>query len=216
MGAAGEDEAFTVANTTSRTDHLMSNRATRAGLRRPRSSLRRGRDLNQQLGSHFELLQLELLPPRARAVVTLLEFGRTPRRSPNSCASAAGGCSRIDDVGGKPWRPSSRAACRANTKPGRRSGREGSGGVASRAWATRRQTERSRLHVVACSLDRSRVACCLHGGQARCSAGSCRDHWLSGTDWRNRARQAALDRASMSSGHVADVIFDMFERFEGR
>jgi hypothetical protein len=36
------------------------------------------------------------------------------------------------------------------------------------------------------------------------------------TDWRNRARQAALDRASMSSGHVADVIFDMFERFEGR
>jgi hypothetical protein len=33
---------------------------------------------------------------------------------------------------------------------------------------------------------------------------------------RNQARQAALDRASMSSGHVADVIFDMFERFEGR
>jgi len=36
-----------------------------------------------------------------------------------------------------------------------------------------------------------------------------RDHWLSGTDWRNRVRQAVLDRAFMNSGHVADIIFDM-------
>jgi hypothetical protein len=43
-----------------------------------------------------------------------------------------------------------------------------------------------------------------------------RDRWLSGTDWRNRARQAALDRALMSSGRAADIIFDMLERLEGR
>jgi hypothetical protein len=36
-----------------------------------------------------------------------------------------------------------------------------------------------------------------------------RDRWLSRTDSRNRVRQAALDRPFMSSGHVADVIFDM-------
>jgi hypothetical protein len=39
---------------------------------------------------------------------------------------------------------------------------------------------------------------------------------LSGTDWRGRCRQAALDRAFMSSGRVSDVIFDMLERLEGR
>ncbi len=43
-----------------------------------------------------------------------------------------------------------------------------------------------------------------------------RDHVLSGTDWRGRARQAALDRAFMNSGRVADFIFDMLEQLEGR
>ncbi len=42
-----------------------------------------------------------------------------------------------------------------------------------------------------------------------------RDHVLSGTDWRGRARQAALDRAFMNSGRVAEAIFDMLERLEG-
>jgi len=42
-----------------------------------------------------------------------------------------------------------------------------------------------------------------------------RDHWLSGTDWRNRCRQRALDRAFMNSGHVSEAIFDMLERLEG-
>jgi len=42
------------------------------------------------------------------------------------------------------------------------------------------------------------------------------DHWLSGTDWRNRCRQRALDRAFMNSGHVSEAIFDMLERLEGR
>jgi hypothetical protein len=37
-----------------------------------------------------------------------------------------------------------------------------------------------------------------------------------GTKWRNRARQAALERALMSSGHVSEVVFDMLERLEGR
>ncbi len=59
----------------------------------------------------------------------------------------------------------------------------------------------------------------------RCLVGGCsfiyrrilpRDHVLSGTDWRGRARQAALDRAFMNSGRVADFIFDMLERLEGR
>jgi hypothetical protein len=42
------------------------------------------------------------------------------------------------------------------------------------------------------------------------------DHWLSGTDWRNRVRQAALDRALMNSGRVSEAIFDMLERLEAR
>jgi len=41
-------------------------------------------------------------------------------------------------------------------------------------------------------------------------------HPLSGSDRRNRVRQRALDRAFMNSGHVADAIFDMLERLEGR
>ena len=42
------------------------------------------------------------------------------------------------------------------------------------------------------------------------------DHWLSGRDWRGRARQAALDRAFMKSGRVPEFIFEMLERLEGR
>ena len=58
---------------------------------------------------------------------------------------------------------------------------------------------------------------CLHCGHAPLFRWILpRDHWLSGTDWRNRCRQRALDRAFMNSGHVSDVIFDMLERLEGR
>ena len=57
---------------------------------------------------------------------------------------------------------------------------------------------------------------CLHCGHAPLFRWILpRDHWPSGTDWRNRVRQAALDRAFMNSGHVADAIFDMLERLEG-
>ena len=41
-----------------------------------------------------------------------------------------------------------------------------------------------------------------------------RDHWLSGTDGRNRARQNALDRALVSPGRAREFIFDMLERLE--
>jgi hypothetical protein len=43
-----------------------------------------------------------------------------------------------------------------------------------------------------------------------------RDHWLSGRDWRNRERQAALDRTLVRSGRHEWILFDMLERLEGR
>ena len=59
--------------------------------------------------------------------------------------------------------------------------------------------------------------CCLFCGHAPLFRWILpRDHWLSGTDWRNRCRQRALDRALMNSGGVADAIFDMLEQLEGR
>ncbi len=42
-----------------------------------------------------------------------------------------------------------------------------------------------------------------------------RDHVLSGTDWRGRQRQRALDRGFVSSGRVPEFIFEMLERLEG-
>jgi len=42
-----------------------------------------------------------------------------------------------------------------------------------------------------------------------------RDHWLSGGDWRNRARQRALDSSLVRAGRVEEYIFDMLERLEG-
>ncbi len=43
-----------------------------------------------------------------------------------------------------------------------------------------------------------------------------RDHWLSGHDWRNRERQAALDRTLVRGGRHEWILFDMLERLEGR
>jgi hypothetical protein len=42
------------------------------------------------------------------------------------------------------------------------------------------------------------------------------DHWLSGGDWKNRARQRALDCSLARAGRVEEYIFDMLERLEGR
>lgn len=42
------------------------------------------------------------------------------------------------------------------------------------------------------------------------------DHWLSGRDWRNRQRQAALDRTLMRPGRMEEFVFEMLDRLEGR
>jgi hypothetical protein len=43
-----------------------------------------------------------------------------------------------------------------------------------------------------------------------------RDHCLSGRDWKNRARQRALDSSLIRAGRAEEYIFDMLERLEGR
>jgi hypothetical protein len=43
-----------------------------------------------------------------------------------------------------------------------------------------------------------------------------RDHQLSGRDWRNRVRQAALDRTLLRPGRMEEFLFEMLARLEGK